>query len=160
MFLILKRIFLNSYIELTLNKSKMKKTGILAIASLLLVACTNEPKVAENEFWIEGTLENVEDGEILRLFREENGALREVAKDASEGMTSVVWAITLPRHGPTYGLLLERRSRLREKTRTSELGRWRAISKNKKTRISFRKLCGWNGKRRDGLQWNRINGTA
>ena len=59
----------------------MKKTGILAIASLLLVACTNEPKVAENEFWIEGTLENVEDGEILRLFREENGALREVAKD-------------------------------------------------------------------------------
>ena len=59
----------------------MKKTGILAIASLLLVACTNEPKVTENEFLIEGTLENVEDGEILRLFREENGALREVAKD-------------------------------------------------------------------------------
>ena len=59
----------------------MKKTGILAIASLLLVACTNEPRVAKNEFLIEGTLENVEDGEILRLFREENGALREVAKD-------------------------------------------------------------------------------
>lgn len=59
----------------------MKKTGILAIASLLLVACTNEPKVAENEFLIEGRLENVEDGEELRLFREENGALKEVARD-------------------------------------------------------------------------------
>ena len=59
----------------------MKKTGLLMAACLVWSACTNEPKVAENEFWIEGTLENVEDGEILRLFREENGALREVAKD-------------------------------------------------------------------------------
>ena len=59
----------------------MKKTGLLMAACLVWSACTNEPKVAENEFLIEGTLENVEDGEILRLFREENGALREVAKD-------------------------------------------------------------------------------
>ena len=59
----------------------MKKTGLLMAACLVWSACTNEPEVANNEFLIEGTLENVEDGEILRLFREENGALREVAKD-------------------------------------------------------------------------------
>lgn len=63
----------------------MKKKSVwlsaCLVAGSMWTSCTTGPKVAENEFWIEGTLENVEDGEILRLFCEENGALREVARD-------------------------------------------------------------------------------
>ena len=63
----------------------MKKKSVWLTACLVAgsmwTSCTTGPKVAENEFWIEGTLENVEDGEELRLFREENGALKEVARD-------------------------------------------------------------------------------
>ena len=63
----------------------MKKKSVWLTACLVAgsmwTSCTTGPKVAENEFWIEGTLENVGDGEELRLFREENGALREVARD-------------------------------------------------------------------------------
>lgn len=63
----------------------MKKKSVWLTACLVAgsmwTSCTTGPKVAENEFWIEGTLENVADGEVLRLFREENGALKEVARD-------------------------------------------------------------------------------
>lgn len=63
----------------------MKKKSVWLTACLVAgsmwTSCTTGPKVAENEFWIEGTLENVADGEVIRLLREENGALREVARD-------------------------------------------------------------------------------
>lgn len=63
----------------------MKKKSVWLTACLVAgsmwTSCTTGPKVAENEFWIEGTLENVADGEVIRLLREENGALKEVARD-------------------------------------------------------------------------------
>lgn len=49
----------------------MKKKSVWLTACLVAgsmwTSCTTGPKVAENEFWIEGTLENVEDSVVLRL---------------------------------------------------------------------------------------------
>ena len=59
----------------------MKKTGLLMAACLVWSACTNEPKVANNEFLIEGTLENVEDGEILGLWQFDGDVLIRIAQD-------------------------------------------------------------------------------
>lgn len=59
----------------------MKKTGLLMAACLVWSACTNEPRVANNEFLIEGTLENVEDGEILGLWQFDGDVLTRIAQD-------------------------------------------------------------------------------
>ena len=49
----------------------MKKKSVWLTACLVAgsmwTSCTTGPKVAENEFWIEGTLENVEDGALITL---------------------------------------------------------------------------------------------
>ena len=59
----------------------MKKTGLLMAACLVWSACTNEPRVANNEFLIEGTLKNVEDGEILGLWQFDGDVLTRIAQD-------------------------------------------------------------------------------
>lgn len=66
----------------------MKKRNIWLTVGLMAgcvwTSCTTEPSVAENEFLIEGTLENVADGEVLYLCRVEDGALIKVARDTLE----------------------------------------------------------------------------
>ena len=59
----------------------MKKTGLLMAACLVWPACTNEPRVANNEFLIEGTLENVADGKIIELYIQEGDVGKRVAQD-------------------------------------------------------------------------------
>lgn len=65
---------------------KRKYFSFLAfVVSLLVVACTQQPSVPENEFLIQGELENVPDSAIIVLRVSEGNLLKEVARDTVIG---------------------------------------------------------------------------